>query len=56
MGYYIDGAVDCGVISCPLYSTMPYGKERHKRRVVMTPEKKEKLIEQLSKGRKKKKD
>lgn len=24
MGYYIDGAIDCSIKDCPLYSRMPY--------------------------------
>ena len=24
MGFYVDGAVDCGISSCPLYKLMPY--------------------------------
>lgn len=24
MGFYVDGAVDCGIPTCPLYPFMPY--------------------------------
>jgi len=30
MGGYADGAIDCGVESCPLYPYMPYGKSQKK--------------------------
>lgn len=26
MGYYADGAVDCGIQDCPIYPWMPYRK------------------------------
>jgi hypothetical protein len=51
MGYYVDGAADCELFSCALYSTMPYGKRKHSSKRSMTPENKEKLIERFKKGR-----
>jgi hypothetical protein len=51
MGYYADGTADCGIISCPLFPTMPYSIKRQKSTRVMTPENREKAIARFKKMR-----
>lgn len=56
MGYYVDGAADCELFSCSLYSVMPYRKNGVSVKRVMTPESKAKLIDRFKKGREAKKE
>lgn len=44
-----EGGADCKGKSCPLYSFMPYREGRLKK--VISPEKKERLLEVLKRGR-----
>jgi hypothetical protein len=53
---YDGGAVDCNIPSCPLYSSMPYGKERGVSKRTMTPENRAATIERFRKLREAKKE